>query len=386
MSPRTLLCRRDVLSHRTLRRGVGIALASTTFATLAACSTVGASGDSQPATSSTSVAAVAEADAFLAPYSSTPVTWSGPTDVTGHATGKSVIFLDPAPTTDFGKQWEEATIAAGKALGWQVTNIDASKGFDDAVSQAIVLKPSVVLTAAADSNAHRAAVDRLNKAGIVTVSSIDGGRPNIGYRHIVDLQIELQGELAAAAAVKDRGGNAKIGLIECSGGAQTVKLHLDGVKKYVNAHSGATIVAEQTDACEFPTVGQNTVAFLQAHPDVNFLPVEYDGLASAVVPAIEQAGLGDRVHVVSYEGANQNLGFIRKNEVQVADITAAMSWVVWAAFDQANRILLGHKVDDVATDGVPIRVLTKDNLPAPNTPWNSDVDYEAHYRKIWANN
>ncbi len=357
-------------------------------ATLTACSSVGSSGDSSSDGASSSVsdpAAVAEAQAFLEPYTTADVTWTASTENTGHATDKSVVFLDPAPTTDFGKQWGEAAKAAGEALGWSVIEIDSSKGFDDAVSQAIVLQPTVVLTAASDSDSDKAAVERLNEAGIVTVSSIDGGRPNIGYDHVVDLQIELQGELAAAILVEDRGGDAKIGLIECSGGAQTTQLHIDGVNNYVAEHSGAEVVATQTDACDFSTIGQNTVAFLQANPEVNALPIEYDGLASVVVPAIQQAGLGDRVHVVSYEGANQNLDFIRNGEVQVADVTAAMSWVVWAAFDQANRILLGETVNDVDTDGVPLRVLTKDNLPDEGTPWNSDVDYESYYAAIWAN-
>ena len=62
-------------------------------------------------------------------------------------------------------------------------------------------------------------------------------------------------------------------------------------------------------ASQVGSVGQMVVGYLQAHPDVDWVYAPYDPAAAVMVNAIVQAGLQDKVKLVSIVGSAQNIEY-----------------------------------------------------------------------------
>ncbi|MHB2029137.1 MAG: substrate-binding domain-containing protein [Acidimicrobiales bacterium] len=127
-------------------------------------------------------------------------------------------------------------------------------------------------------------------------------------------------------------------------------------------------------------IGSLTVAAIRKSPTANSLLTPYDPEAGVQVPAIVDAGLRNRITVVSNLGLTQNLKWVAKNYVERADVANVLNWTAWAAVDRAIRLL--DKLPQVA-ENVPLKIMTAANAPK-NGVWNDDgVNYEAKYKALW---
>jgi hypothetical protein len=65
-----------------------------------------------------------------------------------------------------------------------------------------------------------------------------------------------------------------------------------------------------------------------------------------------------------------------------ATVATPLRWIGWANIDAVNRIL---QDEDPAPSsaGVPIRLFTKENVPAGGGLWSGDYDYQAAFKKLW---
>jgi ABC-type sugar transport system substrate-binding protein len=131
------------------------------------------------------------------------------------------------------------------------------------------------------------------------------------------------------------------------------------------------------------TLGQQTVGYLQSHPEVNYVVGPFDPAAAFMVNAIAQAGLGDRVKLLSQLGDEQNLDFIRNNRVQVADCAFDNTYLGYAVIDQSIRVLNGQPVIEPNGENVPFQMLDATNLPPPGSDWHASYDYKSAYLKLW---
>jgi ABC-type sugar transport system substrate-binding protein len=138
-------------------------------------------------------------------------------------------------------------------------------------------------------------------------------------------------------------------------------------------------------------LGASTVAYLRKNPDVDYFHASFDPAATDQVPAIMQAGLGDRVKASSILGDSQNLKFIADGQVQAADGAWDNEYEGWATVDQIIRLVTKKPLH--VSEGVPARfkygenipyvLLTKDNLPEGDKDWRASFDYIAEYKKLW---
>jgi ribose transport system substrate-binding protein len=131
------------------------------------------------------------------------------------------------------------------------------------------------------------------------------------------------------------------------------------------------------------TLGQDTVGFLKSHPDVNYIYSPYDPAAGFQVPAIATAGLANSVKLVSILGDQQNVDFIRKGDVQVADAAYDNEYMGYAIVDQAIRLLNKQPLSHPLGENMPYVLLDKTNLPAAGTDWHAPFDYKAEFLKLW---
>lgn len=349
------------------------AAASTTASTTASA----ASGSS----------AVEAAKTFLAPHATDPVTWKGPDTSPPLAKGKHIVYLSVAPTNPAVQTLEKGAKEVAGVLGWKFTNINVqNQNLLPAVQQAVNLHPDGIYLSFSDPDTAAEAYKALGTSKIpVIANGVSTGYANFpGITHIVDVSYPLQGELSAAAAAKLSNGDAHLGVLTLKGGKSSAE-EIAGIKGYFAEHGGGKLegitYVDQGILFDPPKIGQAAVAFLQAHPQITQLFVVFDGVAAELAPAIKQAGLADKVSILSTEGDAINIAQIRSGGVQAADSVWPYAWASWAAFDDFNRIF--NKVDPPADDGVPLREFTKDNLYEGDGYWNGDFDFRSKYKTLW---
>jgi ABC-type sugar transport system substrate-binding protein len=132
--------------------------------------------------------------------------------------------------------------------------------------------------------------------------------------------------------------------------------YINGMIAEVKRCSGCTVAPEQTfvAANVGPNLGVRVVNTIQKDPSINVVEMGYDSAAAAVVPAIQQAALGNKVEVAANNGATQNIGWIRDGHVQALDGIWDIAYGGYAVVDQMSRLLL--KLPLAATPGVEPRV------------------------------
>ncbi len=131
------------------------------------------------------------------------------------------------------------------------------------------------------------------------------------------------------------------------------------------------------------TVGQQAVGYLRAHPEVNYLYGAYDPAAAAMITAIAQAGLANRVKVASFVGDELNMNFIRDGRVQVVDGAYDNAYVGYALIDQAIRILNKQPLIEPHGENTRIQVVDKTNLPPSGKDYSTAFEYKSHFLKLW---
>lgn len=365
------------------------ALAAVSAAALAACSTpshTAASAANGPADTT----AVAAANAFLAPYRATAAQWHGPTSSPPVAKNKTIVFLDRFTFDQENTDAINTARQVAAALGWKFISVDVSKDFNAGVTQALELHPDGLLSQVTESDADSQALAQIAAAKVphveFTVGTTDLNVHNPGIAHIIDFHYPQQGQIVAAEAVVATGGHARLGLLHTEPNSSNQQ-EIQGIKDYFAQHGGGTVAANQQVANSLmgtPQMGQAAVAFVQGHPDVNVVWDEFDGVALNAVPAIRAAGLAAKDPEISNEGDAPNLDFIRTDGGQIADVAEPYSWAVYASFDALNRIFNGVPVPE--DDGIPLGLLTKDNLPAEGQRYDGGYDYASKYKALWGVN
>ncbi|WP_019634133.1 sugar ABC transporter substrate-binding protein [Actinomadura atramentaria] len=369
--------------RRTARFAVPLALVALVAA---GCGRAGTTADAAKPSGDADTAAVRAAERFLAPYKGKADVWKGPTTSPPAAKGKTIVFLNRYTFSETNSYVIKTARQAAAALGWKFVALDVSKDFDAGVAQAVAMKPDGLFSQVTEGDTDVKALQRIADSKIphveFTVGTTDYNKNNPGITHIVDYHFYEQGQLAAAQAVVQTGGRAKLGLFHAAANSSN-RQEIQGIKDYFAKYGGGSVAKENVVAdgvIGTPQLGQAAVAFLQGNPQINVLWHEFDGIALGAVPALKAAGLS-KVPQISHEGDAPNLDFVRDGAGQVADVAVSYGWATWAAFDDLNRIFNG--LEPPADDGIPVRVLTKDNLPPRGQRFEGDLDYAARYKKLW---
>lgn len=281
---------------------------------------------SSGATSATS-GAVAAAQKVVATSASAKTVWHGPTSAPAPQAGKTIALTGPSSTqaTESTGRIERALKAAAAKLGWKVRLIFADDP-NDAIAQAVQLKVDGITTLG-EAAQLKGGLDKAAAAHIPVILDFIGRIPaNVdapGVARVVDQRYPEEGRYGAASIVALTGGKAKIGVFTTSPGAvSSVDQTLAGTKAFLARNGGGKIVATTNWDIGLlgnpAALGQQAVAFLQAHPDVDTLWVPFAAPAESVTQPIAQAGL--KVKIFTYEGSSRNLDSIRKGQVVAADV------------------------------------------------------------------
>lgn len=285
---------------------------------------------------------------------------------------------------------------AAKGLGWKVTTYDGGgnpRQQNQQMLNAISAGANVIANIAIDPNLVQQGLQAAKKAGVLVVSGSSGlNQPNptlkpgpgkLGYAFDIAPDYFKLGFKTAQWIIADSKGTANIlvmsdkefpsvlglqrgllaGLKTCGG------CKLSPLQYFTGSQVGNTLVAQ-------------TNGYLQSHPDVGYVFTPYDPAAGAQVAGMATAGL-NKVKLISVLGVQQNLDFIRKGQIQVADAAYDNEYMGYAIVDQVIRLLDRKPLSRPIGENLGFVVLDKSNLPKPGSDWVSPFNYKSHFAKLW---
>jgi len=286
---------------------------------------------------------------------------------------------------------------AGKELGWDVTVTDGGgnpRQQNSAILDAVSAGSDVVVLVAVDPAAVQLGLKAAHDAGVLVVSGsngIDAPNPVVApaanqnwVAFDVGPDYAALGKAAAEWIIKDSDGKANIGIFSDKEFPSVIAFEI-GLLEGLKACTECVVSDQQyfTGNQVGPALNQQTVGFLRANPDVDYLFSPFDPAAASQVPAIVQAGFADRVKLVGVLGDQQNLEFIRKGQVQAADAAYDNEYMGWAIADQIIRTLNDQPLFEPHGENLPFTVLDKTNLPEPGSDWVADFDYKSKFLELW---
>jgi ribose transport system substrate-binding protein len=381
-------------------RGIAVGAAACALAlVVAGCSSSANSGSSSNSTAasagggSTAAGAPSSVDSSVLSDALKPGTWNGPTTSPAAVKGKKLFVLESIGAGTSISGYRDGVVAAAKAIGWSTTVYDGqatvsryASGLEQAVNQkydGIVLLAVTPTLVAPQVAAARSAGIPIVDISNSTAPSATGVVANIGYRP------EDEANILAQQVIKDSGGKAHIGVI------------IDNEFGVIAARTNAFMkdIGDDCPGCKISTkinitasqLGTSSLvsqiqSTLLRNTDINYMFAAYDDAANEEVQAVLQAGLQDKVKVVSAEGNAQNLDYVKTGKVQNADLAVADAWMGWEAIDAMNRIFQGKQstLDASVLNSEPDRLFTTtDNKPNFSGAWTGDYDYQTAYKKLW---
>jgi ribose transport system substrate-binding protein len=350
------------------------------------------------ATSSTSFAGggspVQQAKQAIAGATKVP-TWHGPTGTVpmSQLKGKTILVLAGNSAIPFVASTMSAAADAAKAAGMKTVRFDGKgtpsewlRGIEQGVSRNV----SGIVTCGVPPQVVKSALADAKKAHIPVVNAYDVGSPNAplsppGLSGFTTVEYKHDGALLGdyiVANANDQaphilviGDNEFPSVAAITGGAMAEAKRLLPKAKIVYKNVPVGQIATQ--------LGNLTQTELRRDPKIKWVVAGYDAEALYIVPAIQQAGLGNSVKVVGHDAVPQNLTWVKQAKIQVFDVGDPTHWGGWSAIDALGRAILGKPQ---VKENVPSTGFTKASLQGKN-PKNEDqlfgASYRTHYLKLW---
>jgi ribose transport system substrate-binding protein len=322
--------------------------------------------------------------------------WQGPTDPVkppkkfklAAITCYSILHGCVSPAESAGR--------AAKALGWDFQIYDG-KGdpgvWAQRMDQAISNGADAIITVAVNGAAIKPQLEKAKKAGVIVVSTSNASAPGEqGFMLDTSPNLEAVGRAIADWMIVDSKGKATMVPYldkEFQSNISTEEGLLQEFKTCKTCTLKPTVNFVATDVPN--NLGPSTAAYFRKNPNVDYFHASYDPAATVQVPALLQAGLGDKVTACSILGDAQNLKYIDEGKVQRCDGAWDNEYEGYATVDQIIR--LATKKPLHVSEGVPERfkygenipyvLLDKTNLPEGDKDWTASFDYISEYKKLW---
>lgn len=338
---------------------------------------------------------VADARAAVEQASAEVTEFKGPAESPPPATGKHIYIVSCGPDTEGCKRLSDGATAGAKAIGWQSTVLQTDgsvQQFNSQMRQAIQRNADAILLDAFPTAAVAEPLKTAAAKGIPVVAMVSGDEVPAtgsdfkgGLYSVVDANNTTMGKLAAQWIISETDGKADVGTFTVSA-FPVLEQRYAGFKDAMAACSSCKLnepVAVELTALvkdAAPSVAQ----FLRGNPSVNYMFSTFDGGAVLAAQGIRTAG--DKVPMVGTEGNAPNLDMIRKGGPEVAAVATPLEWVGWAAIDQTNRAFNHEPPAEEWTpngDGIPLKIVTKDNVPPEGQSYTGDIDFSAKFQESW---
>lgn len=327
---------------------------------------------------------------------SEPPQWAGPTEPVKPPSKSMKLALISCSSALHGCVTPTIGAAeAAKALGWTSQTFDG--GGTPATANSVILNAvasgaDAILFTSINPTLIQQGLNAAKKAGVPVISASSGSsEPNPTVKPPSGSTWPL---LDVSQSFVETGRQMADWIIKDSGEKANVLVLTD--KEYSSGVSQAGAVDEFTKKCPNCTLATinftgtqvgttlpgQVVGYLRTHPEVEYVVTPYDPAAAAIVPEMLQAGQTS-VKLCGLLGDQQNLEFIREEQIQTCDAGYDNYYAGWAMVDQLLRDLAGQPLSKPLGEEVPSVLLTKDNLPESGDDWKTPIPYQAEYEKLW---
>lgn len=315
-----------------------------------------------------------------------PITaWPGPVDGPVAQEGVKVMWVSGGLASEGFKAPADAAVEAAEVLGWDLNVADGQfnpQVYNRLIQEAVDQSYDAIILNGITVEAVSESVKRARDAGIV-VGSWDGG--NVASAEGVSFEVEYpvyeQGVALASYLIWQAGGNANGYFVEAPE-YNIIMEWVAGARDTFEECATCTVVrTDQFTAADHDTrLPSMVTSALRSNPDINLFVGGYDAALYATIPAMRSAGFED-VLIGSFNANQRMAQFIRDGEA-TASVAEPFAWGAWASFDNLNRIFAGEEPVD---QGIPFRLITAENVSdiEPNTNWDGDIDFKAHFTEIW---
>lgn len=327
----------------------------------------------------------------------TPSEYEGPTEPVKVKSGTKIAAISCAQTLQGCVNIAEGIEEAAKTAGVTAKTFDGqgeTTTQNKQILNAISWGADAIILEAIDPSTVQTGLAAAEKAGVVIGAAVNGtNSPNetkeppagtIWTSYDVGIDYKQAGVYEANWIIADSEGTANT-VVYGTKEFPALPPQTEGVMETLEACEGCTtdgpIDFLSSQIAE--SLGDEVVSYLRTHPDVEYVFCPYDPAAPAMVTAIETAGLGDKVKLVSLLGNEQNLEFIRNEEVQAADGSYDEHYIGYAAVDQAFRVLAGEEPFEPQGENIPFQLVDKENLPEAGSSFRAPFEYVPEYEKLW---
>jgi ribose transport system substrate-binding protein len=258
------------------------------------------------------------------------------------------IKLAVVPCSEALAGCEDASLgveAVAKRLGWSVTlyNGDGTpSGMNDAMQQAVTSGANAIITGAVNPAFIVSGLKAAAAKGIPVGSATEGVAPSPGgYKFDIGPNYQTMGEADGDYIIANSNGKAVFvpwNDLEYS----SVVAFVDAVTATVKKCTTCTVLPTQqfvSADVSVTSLGARVVDLLRTNPNIDYMVAGYDPAAAVMVPAIDSAGLRNKVKIVSVIGAAENLAYVKAGNVQTADVGYDSNYVGYMAVYQITRIL-----------------------------------------------
>jgi ABC-type sugar transport system substrate-binding protein len=283
--------------------------------------------------------------------------------------------------------------AGAAAVGWNVkSQVFKSADPGGGLKSALQGKPDAIAITGIPSPAVKPQLDAAAKAGIPVVSCGAPEQPApTAYAATCGTTTGPDGEDLAKWAINDSGGDAHIVSVTIPS-FPSLKTTTDGTEKAVKQYCSkctADVLGVTVDDLGAGQVASKLVAYLQSHPDVNYVLFTFADLEAGVAQALKAAGLADRVKLIGNGGGKAQFEAIIAGGADAAwqAYPAVMSG--WMLVDAAARSVSEGKLPDgyqKQLDHLPTYVVENPATAkalAPSFDWQGPAGYQEQFKELW---
>lgn len=294
------------------------------------------------------------------------------------------------------KEASDGVVAAGKALGWQVTTVDSESNPVKAgtfVMNAVSAGADGIIVGGIECEAMKSAMVAAKEANIPVVG-INGENCDPPLYQAGMLLDGLEG--ADGVALTNTDVRADWAMVQSKGDLKMIVLSVPDYTPVARATKRLEQDLEPCSSCEIvdtvelplakvAETGQLLSAALNAHPEANTVWL-YNGaaLVFGAQQAIERAGRAtgsNAIRIASVGGFYGEPGLIREGW-DIGFVGYDLNWGGWQAADFMNRLLAGEKPGELPKQGTGYQMVDESNLGSGET-WVPAIDYAAEYEKAW---
>jgi len=353
-----------------------------------------ACGNSKTPTNSTDATAAA-ADAAAAPA---PLT-TAPTKIT------NTIPLAQPPTSGKTFFWLQCELpicakigggveAATQAAGWNLkTLVFKSSDPGGGLTSALQQNPDVIGITGIPSAAIKPQLKAAADAGVpVVVCSPGPEEPSAEtYAAICSQTTGPDGENLAKWAIKDSGGDAHMVMVTIPS-FPSLQTTVDGLDNTAAKYCPGCSTGEldlTVDDLAGGQVASKLVAYLQTHPDTNYVVFNFGDLEIGVPEALKAAGFDKKVKLIGNGAGPQQFQGIIDGGMDAAWVAYPAVYEGWQLVDAALRLVDGGQVPDgyqKELASLPSYIVDSPEAAkalAPSFDYEGPAGYQDQFKQLW---